>query len=64
LVTGLVMLSLLAFAGGVSANACHMANSFDVGEKGGMTHAMTVNMKNNTNGNDGMFRAVDESGCG
>ena len=65
LVTGLVMLSLLAFAGGVSANACHMGKSFEVGAKGGMTHAMLVN---NPNGNVGMFRAIDEStdesGCG
>lgn len=60
LVTGLVMLSLLAFAGGVSANACHMGNSAGVGAKGGMIHAMSVN---NPNGNDGMSRAKAESGC-
>jgi hypothetical protein len=29
----------------------------------GMGHAMTVNAKQGTNGNDGMWRAVDVSGC-
>ena len=58
LVTGLVLLSLIAFAGTVSANACHMGAASGVGEKGGMAHAMSVN---NPNGNEGMFRAIDES---
>lgn len=29
----------------------------------GMGHAMTVNATQGTNGNDGMWRAVDVSGC-
>ncbi len=68
-VTGLVVLSLTAFAGGVSAapgptpngfiGACNMVMSWGVGARGGMANAMSVD---NENGNLGMFRAVDVSG--
>ena len=79
LVTGLVLLSLTAFAGSVSAapgptpngftGACNMVASWPgagpgegvgVQPGGGMENAMTVN---NPNGNLGMWRAVDVSGC-
>ena len=79
LVTGLVLLSLTAFAGSVSAapgptpngftGACNMmaavsgygpAQGVGVQPGGGMENAMTVN---NPNGNLGMWRAVDVSGC-
>jgi len=70
LVTGLVMVSLTAFAGGVSAapsptpagytGACNMLQSWAVGAQGGMENAMS---RDNPNGNDGMWRAVDVSGC-
>ena len=79
LVTGLVTLSLTAFAGSVSAapgptpngftGACNMVASWPgagpgegvgVQPGGGMENAMTVN---NPNGNAGMWRAVDVSGC-
>ena len=30
---------------------------------GGMENAMTVNTKNNTNGNDGMITAVNNTAC-
>lgn len=68
--SGLVMLSLLAFAGSVSADpgptpngftgACNMLVASDDDPKNGMDHAMSVN---NPNGNIGMFRAVANSGC-
>ena len=70
LVTGLVTLSLAAFAGSVSAapgptpagltGACNMLHAWGVGARGGMANAMSVN---NPNGNLGMWRAVDVSGC-
>mgnify|MGYP001592701363 CR=1 FL=1 len=70
LVAGLVTLSLTAFAGSVSAapgptpngftGACNMLQAWGVGAQGGMANAMSVN---NPNGNDGMWRAVDVSGC-
>ncbi len=70
LVTGLVMLSLTAFAGSVSAapgptpagftGACNMLQSWGVGAQGGMENAMS---RDNPNGNLGMWRAVDVSGC-
>ena len=69
LVTGLVTLSLTAFAGSVSAapgptpngwtGACNMVQSWGVGARGGMENAMSVN---NPNGNLGMERAVNVSG--
>ncbi len=68
-VTGLITLSLTAFAGGASATpgetpnghtgACNMLQAWGVGAQGGMAHAMSVD---NPNGNDGMWRAVDNSG--
>lgn len=70
LVTGLVTLSLAAFAGSVSAapgptpagltGACNMLQAWGVGVQGGMANAMSVD---NPNGNAGMWRAVDVSGC-
>ena len=70
LVTGLVTLSLLAFAGTVSADpgptptgftgACNMLLAWDEDPKNGMDHAMSVN---NPNGNTGMDLAVTNSGC-
>ena len=70
LVTGLVMLSLTAFASSVSAapgptpagftGACNMLQSWGVGAQGGMENAMS---RDNPNGNLGMWRAVDVSGC-
>ena len=70
LVTGLVTLSLTAFAGSVSAapgptpngfiGACNMVQAWGVGARGGMQNAMTVF---NPNGLAGMMRAVDVSGC-
>lgn len=67
-VSGVVMLTLTAFAGSVSAapgptpagltGACNMLNAWGVGTNGGMKHAMQVD---NQNGNDGMWRAVDVS---
>jgi len=70
LVTGLVVLSLTAFAGSVSAapgptpagltGACNMLQAWGVGAQGGMENAMS---RDNPNGNLGMWRAVDVSGC-
>lgn len=70
LVTGLVTLSITAFAGSVSAapgptpngftGACNMLQASGVGAKGGMDNAHTVL---NPNGYDGMGRALDVSGC-
>jgi hypothetical protein len=70
LVAGVVMLSLTAFAGSVSATpgptpggftgACNMLQSWGVGAQGGMENAMSVD---DPNGNLGMWRAVDVSGC-
>ena len=69
LVTGLVTLSLTAFAGSVSAapgptptgftGACNMLQSWGVGAQGGMANAMS---RDNADGNIGMFGAVDVSG--
>ena len=69
LVTGLITLSLTAFASSVSAapgptpagftGACNMLQAWGVGARGGMANAMSVN---NPNGNLGMWRAVAESG--
>ncbi len=69
LATGLVVLSLTAFAGTVSATpgptpngftgACNMLQAWGVGARGGMANAMSVD---NPNGNVGMWRAVAESG--
>ncbi len=66
----LVALSLTAFAGSVSAapdptpngyvGACNMLQAWGVGAQGGMENAMS---RDNPNGNDGMWRAVDASGC-
>jgi hypothetical protein len=42
------------------AGACNMLAAVGVGAQGGMVHAMEVD---NPNGNDGMWRAVDVSGC-
>lgn len=70
LVAGLVMLSLTAFAGSVSAapgptpggftGACNMLQSWGVDAQRGMENAMSVD---DPNGNLGMWRAVDVSGC-
>lgn len=70
LVTGLVVLSLTTFAGSASAasnptpagytGACNMLQAWGVGAQGGMENAMS---RNNPNGNLGMWRAVDVSGC-
>ena len=70
LVTGLVVLSLAAFAGTVSAapgptpngftGACNMLQASGVGARGGMDNAHTVL---NLNGYVGMGRALDVSGC-
>jgi hypothetical protein len=35
----------------------------NVPDGGGMQHAMTVNSTNNTNGNDGMSTAVNNTAC-
>ncbi|NMM24898.1 MAG: hypothetical protein HHJ11_15680 [Phycicoccus sp.] len=45
--------------------ACNMLNAMNVGANGdrGMGWAMVQNTRNGTNGNDGMWRAVDRSGC-
>lgn len=71
LTTGLVLLSLFAFAGSVSADpgptpngltgACNMVRAWDADPRNGMDHAMAVN---NANGNTGMARAVARSGSG
>lgn len=78
LVTGLVMLSLAAFTGSVSAapgptsdgftGACNMLQAWGVGAHGGMQHAMFgtpayERMGDEHKGNLGMWRAVDVSGC-
>lgn len=69
-VTGLVAVTLSAFAGTASADpgltpngfcgAMNMVQAWGVGARGGMANAMAVN---NANGNDGMWRAVAESSC-
>jgi hypothetical protein len=71
LATVLVLLSLFAFAGSVSADpgptpngltgACNMLRAWDADPRNGMDHAMAVN---NPNGNIGMARAVARSGSG
>lgn len=68
-VAGLVVLSLAAFAGTVSADpgttpnghtgACNMLQAWGVGAQGGMENAMS---RDDPNGNLGMWRAVAESG--
>jgi hypothetical protein len=70
-VTGLIALSLSAFAGTAAAatdpapgtglvGACNMLLAWGVGANGGMANAMSVD---NADGNDGMWQAVAVSGC-
>lgn len=70
-VAAVIALSLSAFVGSAAAatgpapgtglvGACNMLQAWGVGANGGMANAMSVN---NANGNDGMWRAVDVSGC-
>ena len=53
-------------AGPAFVGACNMLNAMLVGDRG-MAWAMSQNTRSNgndgTNGNDGMWRAVDRSGC-
>ena len=70
LVSGVVVLSLTALPGVVSASpsptpngycgAKNMVQAWGVGANGGMARAMSVD---NPNGNAGMFRAVANSAC-
>ena len=71
LVACLVLMVALLFPAGASAaapgptptgftGACNMLQSWGVGAQGGMENAMS---RDNPNGNLGMFRAVDVSGC-
>lgn len=64
LATGLVLLSLTAFAGSVSAEPSPTPNGFtgacNMLLGAGMENAMS---RNNPNGNLGMFHAVAVSGC-
>ncbi len=70
LVSGLVVLSLAALPGVVSAapsetpngfcGARNMVEAWGVGANGGMARAMSVD---NQNGNEGMFTAVANSAC-
>ena len=70
LVSGLVVLSLTALPGVVSASpsqtpngfcgALNMAEAWGVGVNGGMARAMSVD---NPNGNAGMFGAVAATDC-
>ena len=69
LVTGLVMLSLTAFAGSVSAapgptpngftGACNMLQAYGAGAQGGIVNAWS---HADANGYAGMWRAVDRMG--
>ncbi|MHB8893513.1 MAG: hypothetical protein ACYC65_15870, partial [Candidatus Limnocylindrales bacterium] len=69
LMTGLVTLSLTAFAGGVSAapgttpnghtGACNMLQAYGAGAQGGIVNAWA---HADANGYAGMWRAVAESG--
>ncbi len=70
-VAAVIALSLSAFAGTAAGTtdpapgtglvgACNMLQAWGVGANGGMANAMSVN---NANGNNGMWRAVDVSGC-
>jgi hypothetical protein len=70
-VTGLIALSLSAFAGTAAAatgpapgtglvGACNMLLAWGVGANRGMANAMSVD---NASGNDGMWQAVAVSGC-
>jgi hypothetical protein len=70
-VTAIVALSLSAFAGTVAAatgpaqgtglvGSCNMLAALNVGAKGGLAHAFSVE---NINGWDGKWGAVAASGC-